>query len=69
MPVMGPSDRQDDADQAFKEIAELLKTKYGVADITKDETFGMFSDEFNEHRQKFLKELREVFKLDSYNGF
>ena len=66
---MGPDDRQDDADRAFVEIAELLKSKYGVADITKDETFGMFSDEFNEHRQKLLAELREVFKRDSYNSF
>jgi len=69
MPVMGPSDRQEDADLAFQEIAELLKLKYGVSDITKEETFGVCSDEFNEHRQKLLVELREVFKLDSYNSF
>ena len=66
---MGPSDRQDDADRAFLEIAALLKTKYGVSDITKEETWGMFSDEFNEHRKKFLDELREVFRSDSYNSF
>jgi len=69
MPVCGPSDRKDDADKAFKEIAKLLCTKYGVTDLTQEETFGFFRKEFNDHRQKLLTELREVFQWDSFNSF
>jgi len=69
MPCMGPSDRKDDAEQAFKEIAKLLTSKYGMSDITQDETFGMFKKEFNDHRQKLLEELIHVFQWDSYNSF
>lgn len=69
MPCMGPDDRQDDADRAFDEIAVFLQKKYGVQDIRVDDKFGFFSDEFNVSRIQFRDALREVFKLDSYNGF
>ncbi len=69
MPVMGPSDRQDDADRAFEEIAALLKTNYGVSDIREEETWGLCKVQFNQQRRKLRQALREVFKYDSYNSF
>ena len=65
---MGPGDQKKEAQEAFVEIAKLLRREYGV-EIEDPETFGICKKQYNEAVAKLKTALEEVFKLESYNSF
>ena len=68
MPCMGPGDQKKEAQEAFVEIAKLLRREYGV-EIEDPETFGICKKQYNEAVAQLKSDLEEVFKLESYNSF
>jgi hypothetical protein len=68
MPCAGPGENKEGAENAIKEFAVLLKTKYQI-DIDKEETYGMCSKQINFWNKKMKEAIYELFKYDSWNGF
>lgn len=68
MPLSEPTENKEGAARAFKDIAELLRTKYFI-DVEKEEDFGICKDDVNNSNKQLRKIIDEIFKYDSWNSF
>lgn len=68
MPVMGPSDNQENADRAYRDILQIVKEKYQVHyDLLTHPK--MNQADMNLELQKLQEAVRGVFRLWSWDGW
>lgn len=68
MPVMGPGDNHETADEAHQEILKLLKEKYH---IHYDQLCHpkMYKEDMDGEIEKLHQAILGIFRLDSWDGW
>ena len=68
MPVVGPGDNKENADQAYEEILQLIREKYHVR-YDKLLHKKMYKEDMRAELTKLQETIRTIFRLDSWDSW